>query len=594
MKAKQQRISAEQVIGRILDLVRANPKAAKDLPEGCRSREFWKDLFAKTRRTGRLLEMLRELPAFTNQAPRSRAGWAAVMRKDFKGPAAVVPKQAAFILQHIVKSAKPIPPRRPVKYWRDQFGPDEFLQRVRPTESDEYLPNPHRGTTTFQRFQGDDTYASWLTSDTHGPIEFAPDAPVQDNAKYIPRTTLTYCRWPWRLLEPRKGRYNWAIVDKTLEVAHNRGQTAQLRFQPYTARVDFRVEPTKAKRHPPRVSVNVPDWYWDTGAKWVRKGAYAPNEPDSNDPKYLKHFGDFIRAFARRYDGHPDVESIDMAYAGFWGESGGNSTPRTAAKLTDVYLRSFKKTHLMSMLGTPGCNHAARKTRGTSHHIGWRADCFGDLRKAYGYPIPPELCWNHTFDQYPKEIALCGVTDAWKTAPVTMETCGNVATWFMDDYDLDVIIREGYRYHMSVFMPKNVFFPAEFMDRLIEFDKKIGYRFAVRQIILPLECRPGERVKTTFFIDNVGCAPIYRPYPLALRFRQGKTSRVVHLKADIRTWMPGHTWFEETITAPAGLKRGEVKVDLAIVDDKDNPKVWFAIAGEKVDDWHPLSSMDVI
>jgi hypothetical protein len=39
--------------------------------------------------------------------------------------------------------------------WRDQFGPAETVQRVRPKESQAYLANPHRGTTTFQRFNGD-------------------------------------------------------------------------------------------------------------------------------------------------------------------------------------------------------------------------------------------------------------------------------------------------------------------------------------------------------------------------------------------------------------------------------------------------------
>jgi len=34
---------------------------------------------------------------------------------------------------------------------------------------------------------------------------------------------------------------------------------------------------------------------------------------------------------------------------------------------------------------------------------------------------------------------------------------------------------------------------------------------------------------------------------------------------------------------------------LFIVDDKDKPRVWFAIKDEKTaDGWHPLTSMDIV
>jgi len=132
----------------------------------------------------------------------------------------------------------------------------------------------------------------------------------------------------------------------------------------------------------------------------------------------------------------------------------------------------------------------------------------------------------------------------------------------MGDFDLDAITREGYRCHTSIFMPKSAFFPEEYLPRLIEFDKKIGYRFALRQLLMPLQSACGKRIKLTFFIDNVGCAPIYRNYALALRFRQGQKSKIVRLKTDIRTWMPGYAYFEEQLAVPRGLAKGEAKIDL--------------------------------
>ena len=587
---KNPKLTPAQVITRIMDVVQALPAQVKDLPDYLKDRKHWQKTFAPSnKRAAPVMEVLRELPAFTNHAPKSNttAAWTKVFEKHMGL------EQVAGMLReaHAVANVKPAERRRVVR-WRDRFGSEEIVQRVRPQESFDYIHNPHRGTTTFQRFQGEDTYPAFVTSDTHGPVTFPPVGKVRDNVKFIPRTTLNYCRWPWKWLEPEKGKFNWDLIDKTLQASRQCGQTAQLRFQPYTTRWDTEKDPPKAKRFPPKSSVNVPDWYWDTGAAWEERGVYANNEPDSNDPLYLQHFGDFIRAFAARYDGHPDLESIDMAYAGFWGESGGNSTPETAHKLTDIYLESFKKTTLLSMLGTPGCAHAAKFAARSGHAIGWRADCIGDLRKPEVKEVPADLCFNHTFDAYPKEIALCGLKDAWKTAPVTMETCGNVATWVMAGYDLDTIIQHGYNYHMSVFMPKNAFFPERALEKLSEFDRKIGYRYALRQMLLPLEAKRGAPIQVEIFLDNVGIAPIYRPYKLALRFKQGKTARVVHFNEDIRTWLPGHTYFREDLQFPADLQPGEVKVALGIVDASDAPRVWFALDGKTDEGWHPLTSMD--
>jgi hypothetical protein len=44
---------------------------------------------------------------------------------------------------------------------------------------------------------------------------------------------------------------------------------------------------------------------------------------DPEDPRYAKAFGDMIRAFGKRYDGHLDLESVDLSIVGAWGEGAG-------------------------------------------------------------------------------------------------------------------------------------------------------------------------------------------------------------------------------------------------------------------------------
>ena len=463
--------------------------------------------------------------------------------------------------------------RKKKKSWRSGFGPEETIQRVRPTESHAYLYNPHKGTTTFQRFNGEALYPGNRWSDAVAPVEFKPfrgNPRKLKNPRY-PDTTMSYCRWVWSVIEPEKGKYRWDIIEGALDAAAARGQTLQARLQPSAGHAPY------------------PDWFWASGASKCRSDDH---HPDFNCPAYVVHWTDVIRAFGKRFDGHPNLESFDVAYAGGCGETGGNATDSTAEQLVDAYLDSWKKTQLLGMLGTHGCKYA--KARGVN--IGWRADCFGDLHVVKRHPdVPDGLNWNHMYDAYPKEIWHCGLEDAWKTAPITFETCWTVGHWANEGWDVDWILEFGLRNHASVFMPKSCYIPAKWMKRFEEFNKKLGYRFVLRQLTLPLAAKRGKTFKLDVSLENNGVAPITRPYKLAVRFRQGKREEIVTMKADVRKWLPGTIWFSERVKLPASLRHGEVKLDVGIVQPKTKqPVVRFAAKELLKDGWHPMTSLDAL
>jgi hypothetical protein len=197
-------------------------------------------------------------------------------------------------------------------------------------------------------------------------------------------------------------------------------------------------------------------------------------------------------------------------------------------------------------------------------------------------------------DAYPQEVEDDGVKDAWKTAPVTFESGWTVPYWKEKGWDIDWIIDQAYKYHASVFMPKSAWIPEEWMPKIMEMNKRLGYRFHIHQMDLPLEAKPGQAMETHLTIDNRGVAPIYRPYHFALRFSQGDRHYVVKYKADIRTWLPDLSFVRETIVFPAGLLPGEVRISCSIVNDDDQPVVRLAIKPLDADGWHPLTSMDVV
>ena len=462
--------------------------------------------------------------------------------------------------------------------WRAAFAPCEVIQRVRPRETKDWLPNPHRGTTTFQRFNGDPLFPGLTWSDKDGPLVFPPFEGNLANPQY-PHTTLSYCRWVWRVLEPQKGQYRWEVIERALEAARVRGQTLQVRLQPYAG------------------GSGSPDWFWELGGGPDRALAnFDPNadrkrwEPDFNHSSYIKHWGEFIAAFGKRFDGHPSLESFDVAYAGSCGECGGNANATTARKLVDIYRRSLTRTQLISMHGTHGCRYASRYPE-----MGWRHDCYGDMSSDGHGVVPEGLSWNSMYEDIPHGIENCNLYDTWKTAPVIFETCWTVGYWANKGWDIDYILEQGLKWHASVFMPKSSFIPDTWRDKIDAFDRKLGYRYTIRQVTLPLEAKPGDRIAYWIWLENVGVAPIYRDYTLAFRFRQGKTSVIVPVKSDLRKFLPGDLMITDKLTFPKSLKRGVVAIDFAIVDPKTHePKVLFAVEPRLADRWHPLTHMDVL
>jgi hypothetical protein len=460
------------------------------------------------------------------------------------------------------------------KRWRDAFAACETQQRIRPEATDAELNNPHRGWATFQRFTGDPLQCDGAWLDDKGPVTFKKGRPRRMPAAGDLPTTVAYCRWPWSVLEPRKGEIRYDILDRTLETAMNRGQTLQMRTEPF-------------------VKADLPDWFLATGAKCAAAGACDGKtllEPDANDPLYVKHWSDHIRALGKRYDGHPGLESFDVSYAGRFGECGGNASPETAAKLVDAYRAAFTKTTLLSMIGTHGCRYAAGLD---STQFGWRGDGFMDYKNSGRGFVPDRLCWNHMYDAYPVEVVDCGVAETWRVAPVTMEPYATLVHCHENGWDIDWILEHCLKYRPTIFMHKSVPIPKDWVEAVRAFVWKLGYRFYLHQMTLPLEARPGQKITTTVTIDNKGVAPIYRPYTFALRFSQGAQHAIVPFRQDIRTWMPDYSSFHETFTLPRTLRCGEAKVSCSIIAD-GQPVVRLAIKDVTKDGWHPLTSLDVL
>lgn len=448
------------------------------------------------------------------------------------------------------------------------LAPAQETVVVRPVEVDDVLVNPCMGFMTFQRFNGDrlNEGLKW----TEGlPIQYQEFTGSLTNQNH-PDTSIAYFRVYWKFIEPEKGRYRWDLLDTALKTAHSRGQTLMLRIAPYGSEADK----------------DVPGWYRalvgdETGklrdAKWMT---------DPEDPRYALHFGAMIRAVGARYDGNPDLESVDMALVGAWGEGAGSSllSGKTREALVDSYTEAFPRSHLVMLLTDEKTNKYGLSRR----PVGWRVDCLGDMG---GFSDPK---WSHMRDLYPQSIVNFGMADAWKKAPVTMEVCWVMQHWLNKGWDVNYIIDQALKWHISSFNAKSSAVPDQWRPAVDRWLKKMGYRYVLRKFTYPARVRAGEELTFTSWWENKGVAPCYDQFPVALRLSGAEGSSVILTRADIRQWLPGDAIYDDRVLLPPGIRPGVYELAIGVVDPATRqPKVKLAIAGATADGWYGLGKIEV-
>ncbi len=439
---------------------------------------------------------------------------------------------------------------------------------VRPREIQDVLVNPGMGMQTFQRFAGQPLNDGTRWSE-EGPIEGQPTPSV---APDFPESSISYCRWFWSALEPAKGKVRWEVVDSALAEARAHGQTLAIRLMPYD------------EEHP------LPEWYRRSGARRANKPTDKDGkiwQPDFADPVYLEHWGALVAEAGRRYDGHPDLDSVDISSVGYWGEGWSPYMPDFVHQkaLIDIYLETFERTPLLMNFDEP---EALRY--GTDRGAGWRLDCLGDMRLSSDNPyFRPEM-----LDVYPQQIVRAGIQEVWRTRPVSLESCWVPAHWREQGWDVDYILDQALRWHVTSLNIKSSAIPPEWKARFDAFQKRMGYRLILRRFEYPAHARRGSMIPLAMWWLNAGVAPPYRAWELALELRSAGSAVVIRLPADVRSWLPGDAIWEGGVYLPADLVPGEYRLRLALLDPRTlEPAIRLAIEGREDDGWYTLGSLTV-
>jgi len=459
------------------------------------------------------------------------------------------------------------------------------------TPSDKTLYNPHIGFQTFQRFNGDPLEPAETRRWTEGlPIQYSPFTGSLLNGPH-PHTTVAYYRVYWRYFEPEEGKYNWELFDKALSIANERNQTLMIRLPPHS-------HLEQPHEEIPDLD-DVPDWLRKKiGPKWrfnndieyswqylAYQGVIDPNHPD-----YVECYARAIKALAERYDNDPRLDSVDICICGCWGEEGslGYMTEENRNILIHAYIDNFKQTPLMAQtnqweLHSYACNVPVECDYRLSmlHYIisqngrvGLRGDGLGDM----SYRTDTEKWnWGHMRSIYPYIFGDDKVKEMWKQGPISFESCGVMFDWLDLGYDLDEILDQGLKWHISTFSNKGAPVPEEFRERVDKWCQKLGYRYTLRNINYPSQAAGGDTLQLALWFQNLGVAPIYRNYPIVLRLKSEKHEARKTISTDIRDWLPGDIVLRENWTLPLYIPEDAYALQIGIVNPHTGkPFVQFA------------------
>jgi len=401
-------------------------------------------------------------------------------------------------------------------------------------------------------------------------------------------------------LEPEKGKTDYDFLDGVLKDSREAGQ--QLAFRAMCC--------SSYPRRPYH-----PDWLRDIGGKVVvtQYGDGPELEvPVLDDPTVLAAHLDFIKRLGARYDGHPDIDHVDLGSVGWWGEwhmsrstNAPMPTPETQKKIVDAYLDAFQKTPLVMLIGGGDMLKYAAE-----NGAGWRADCLGDMG---GF----SKTWCHMRMAYPQRLPKADAIDAWKTAPVAWETCWDMRKWVDEGWSLRFIFNYALALHGSVINNKSAPLPEgeHVQDEVKRFLRRLGYRLVLKELKHPKQAKTRETIKLAMKWQNMGSAPCYRPYRLAYRLTDGDGNHRVFVgDVTVNKWLPGEIelftegFFKQPADLPPGeivnvadsieltddLSPGTYKLSIGIVGEEDTqPVVELGIEGRSEDGWYPLSTVTV-
>jgi hypothetical protein len=380
------------------------------------------------------------------------------------------------------------------------------------------------------------------------------------NQEYAPQPRPAYDsyeRYAWHDLEPRRGQYDFSMIERDLDAAQRSGRKHALRI--------------RAMIH--GQGPVVPDDLVDQmGRGWWSHGTYVP---DWNDPDFLDRMGRLIAELGRRYNGDPRIAWVDVGFYGNWGEwhtwpltypaRNGAVDMSTANKrqIVDRMATAFPDTQLiMGSEDEATLVYALRKYP----TMGWRRDSLGSW-------IFDE---NSTFRNLRRSSADWElVMERWQAAPIISEFISPNDQRDPDVYRLAQ--QQAKDYHVSLVSNGNTLawerLSGTGRTALLQLGKSVGYRLVLDELAMSQGLHPGGSFRVTSRWINRGNAPVYERWQPTLELRDdaGRVRWRGRLDLDLADLLPSDrtTSFDDQFTLPDDFAPGRYDLVLVIRDPAD-------------------------
>jgi hypothetical protein len=307
--------------------------------------------------------------------------------------------------------------------------------------------------------------------------------------------------------------------------------------------------------------------------------------PDYNDPDFLDRQERLAAALAGRFNGHPDLAHIDIGHIGNSGEWHTDTCPRvdgqgrvpmanteTARRVIDWYVKYWNKTPKVMPY----------------HHVTPPEFVEYAVRQGAGWRYNG---WGAKIGRYAEKLRLAHAEDAWKRGPVALEPVG-ADGWAKEDHA--TAFKAALALHVSCAHGYMVPIPDEKVPLLNDFLRRCGYRFVLRELRAPRRVVRGGNLPVQMAFENIGVAPPYRAYVLAVRLTSGGKSFVLNTDAKLTSWLPGKHGLEARLSLPVDIPAGNYELAVGILAPHNRtPAVKLAIEGRGDDGWYPLSHVEV-
>jgi hypothetical protein len=396
-----------------------------------------------------------------------------------------------------------------------------------------------------------------------------------------------YIRQRWSDFEPQEGVYAFGLVDGWLEECRKRGMALCLRFGDVAG----------AGWGDPH---SVPKWLRDRPDVKVYDYDYRGTTyytVDIGEPAVWQRLERLVRAFAERYDGHPDLALIEIGHVGLWGEWHNYvarhllPSQEVCNAVIDLYHEVWKETPLT--INDDANYYVLDEAKWTVTSFfpriaqygrcGWRGDGFGsgageeyDFHKKAYWPL---------HNAYP---------DLWRNGPVGLEplvTFGDTGTSPKEAID------DAIAWHTTHIHNKWAVIPDAWLPEIERLMKVVGFRLVLRNLYFTRLVAPeGFGLAINMDWENTGIAPPYRDHRIALRLRDinDKVHAVTITGESIKGWLPGKKNISVKYEFPNDLPEGDYSLEMGLVFHSSiGHDIPIANQGRTREGWYVLGDVNL-